>query len=104
MSTQHVTHTPRRIRFNRFDGQPLPVGAKLVTRGTRWGNRHRITEKTPAEHQRVVDLHRQDLRDDPALVVEIRLHLAGLHLACTCPLDWPCHADTLLRVAAGEEP
>jgi hypothetical protein len=96
-----TTTTPRRLRFNRFDGKPLPDGAKLVTRGTRWGNRHRIAEKTRAEHQRVVDLHRQDLRDDPALVADVRRHLAGHDLACTCPLDWPCHADTLLIIANG---
>lgn len=30
--------------------------------------------------------------------------LAGFDLACWCGLSQPCHVDTLLRVAAGEEP
>ncbi|GHA17281.1 DUF4326 domain-containing protein [Streptomyces echinoruber] len=27
--------------------------------------------------------------------------LRGLDLVCTCPLDVPCHADVLLRIANG---
>lgn len=34
----------------------------------------------------------------------IRRDLAGLNLACFCPLDGPCHGDVLLRVARGESP
>ena len=29
----------------------------------------------------------------------IRNELAGLDLACWCPLDQPCHADILLDIA-----
>lgn len=29
----------------------------------------------------------------------LRMELRGKHLACWCPLDQPCHADVLLRVA-----
>ena len=36
-------------------------------------------------------------------IAEIRAELAGKNLACWCPLDRPCHADTLLRVANGGE-
>jgi hypothetical protein len=35
---------------------------------------------------------------------DIRRELAGKDLACWCPLDVGCHADVLLRVAAGGEP
>jgi hypothetical protein len=35
---------------------------------------------------------------------EIRARLAGKNLACFCPLDEPCHADVLLRVARGDSP
>ncbi|QNI44588.1 hypothetical protein SynRCC2555_00800 [Synechococcus sp. WH 8101] len=28
-----------------------------------------------------------------------RRELAGFDLACTCPLDQPCHADVWLEVA-----
>lgn len=33
----------------------------------------------------------------------VRTELAGLNLACWCPLDAPCHADVLGRIANGEE-
>jgi hypothetical protein len=31
--------------------------------------------------------------------VDVRRELKGKNLACWCPLDGPCHADVLLRVA-----
>ena len=31
----------------------------------------------------------------------IRHHLRGKNLACWCPLDEPCHADVLLKIANG---
>lgn len=34
-------------------------------------------------------------------LTEIRRELVGKDLACWCDLDWPCHADVLLRLAAG---
>lgn len=34
-------------------------------------------------------------------VREVRTELAGLDLACWCPLDQPCHADVLLDIANG---
>ncbi|MFY1595432.1 DUF4326 domain-containing protein [Micromonospora sp. WMMD737] len=36
-------------------------------------------------------------------VEDIRRNLAGTNLACTCPLDQPCHADVLLELANGGE-
>lgn len=35
---------------------------------------------------------------------DIREHLAGHDLMCWCPLDQPCHADTLLTLANKEQP
>ena len=32
-------------------------------------------------------------------VADVRRELAGRDLACWCPLDEPCHADVLLRLA-----
>ncbi|MEV4410334.1 DUF4326 domain-containing protein [Catellatospora sp. NPDC049609] len=58
-----------------------------------------------------VELFRAHLLRYPALLIPpIRQHLPGKDLACWCPLidaygnPVPCHADVLLRVAAGEEP
>lgn len=35
---------------------------------------------------------------------DIRRELGGKNLACWCPDGQPCHADVLLRIAAGGEP
>ena len=94
---------PVRLRFNRYEGKPLPPAAKLVTRPSRWGNPFPAIERTIAGHADAVERFREHLRDNPDLVAAIRRNLAGHSLACTCPLDWPCHADVLLRVAAGGE-
>jgi hypothetical protein len=36
-------------------------------------------------------------------VAQARAELAGRDLACSCPLDQPCHADVLLELANGDE-
>ena len=48
-------------------------------------------------------MHAGDLGEIPAApsLDTIRAALAGRNLACWCPPDGPCHADTLLAVAAG---
>ncbi len=64
-----------------------------------------------ADRADAVGLFRAHLLRYPALLIPpIRQHLHGRDLACWCPLTdaygnpVPCHADVLLRVAAGEEP
>jgi hypothetical protein len=113
--------TPKRIQWNRYSGQPLPPGAKLVDRSTRYGNPFKVAKYG---RERALQLHRGWLVGDPAavaqahadhwrwpdlygpaLVADIRANLAGYDLVCTgCGPDDDCHADLLLRVAAGEEP
>lgn len=34
-----------------------------------------------------------------AIALRAKIELRGRDLGCTCPLDGPCHADVLLRVA-----
>jgi hypothetical protein len=102
-----MTENTIRAQFtskNRFAGEKLPAKTKLVTRASKWGNPFKVLEATPAGHQVAVDLHAAWLREHPEDVAAIRAELAGWNLACACPLDWPCHADTLLRIAAGGEP
>jgi hypothetical protein len=45
------------------------------------------------EHVYMTPERRRDARRD----------LKGKNLACWCPLDQPCHADILLRIANAEE-
>ena len=94
--------TPRRVQLRRTRGYRKPAGAVVVTRASKhWGNPF-----TVAEHgrDRAIELYREHLRDSPELVERIRRELAGRDLACYCRLDQNCHADVLLRVAAGAEP
>lgn len=76
------------------EDQRLPSGAVNVTRGRAdhlgWG-------PLPGDPEGVVLRRRLDER--PGLVDRVREQLAGRVLACTCPLDQPCHADVLLDVA-----
>lgn len=41
---------------------------------------------------------------DDASMQRLRAELAGKNLACWCPLDQPCHADVLLKLANETEP
>lgn len=116
---------PRRHAWHRGCGKSYPTGAKLVSRSTRYGNPYRLAEHG-GRYTRDESLrwYRRWLRGDPeavarahadgwpinwpygaALVALIRAELAGRDLVCTgCGIDEACHADLVLRVAAGEDP
>ena len=74
----------------------------------RWGNPYvwrpgelragRVAVRDRAE---ALARYESDLQADPARVADVRAELRGVDLACWCPLDEPCHADVLLRVANG---
>ena len=109
----------QRIQRSRRKGSSLPAGAIYVGRPTLWGNPFTIDKWG---HARCVILHRHWLRGElgaltlenmgfcPAeiealgrkrIAILTRLHeLAGIDLACWCPLtsEW-CHADTYLALA-----
>ncbi|WP_433384779.1 DUF4326 domain-containing protein [Actinoplanes sp. CA-142083] len=70
-----------------------------VDRSTRWGNPFGIKEY--GSRAAAVDEYRKAFEAGKLAVTadEIREHLAGHDLACWCPLDGPCHADILLKVA-----
>jgi hypothetical protein len=83
----------------------MPPNTVKICRPTKWGNPHLIgmcpvcgVEHTREEAVRefeaelMMDMNYQ-ARD------RVRRELAGKNLACWCPLDQPCHADVLLRVA-----
>lgn len=86
---------PVRIRLSRQEGWRMPENTVNVARGPgrKWGNPW-------ARGMFVRDA--EAVMKYPA-IAEIRAELAGKNLACWCPLDGPCHADTLLRVANGGE-
>jgi hypothetical protein len=93
---------PKRIQRKRTKGWRMPANTIYVGRPTQWGN--------PFDAQ--LHIGRQFTADEcvkmyenwltiqiPILLSEIRETLRGKDLACWCPLDRPCHADVLLRLA-----
>lgn len=112
--------SPQRIQRKRSKGWRMPEGAIYVGRPTRWGNPFLWTSYptiwtspdgepfavTDADRRRkAVTAFEEAVRDDIGEItgwprqVEIRRDLVGRDLACWCPLDQPCHADVLLRIA-----
>ncbi|HEY4103770.1 MAG TPA: DUF4326 domain-containing protein, partial [Polyangiaceae bacterium] len=85
----------------------LPV--VVVSRGTRWGNPYRMEDykgpggtkdKAAARAWSVAQFRAAFAKNKLAYHAEdVRAELHGKNLACWCPLDGPCHADTLLEIA-----
>ena len=119
---------PERIQRKRTRGWTMPPGAVFVGRPSKWGNpidwrkypavaadtsidgEYYMSYRSPATRRRwaVVDFesavrHGDGLTGYPSRE-EIRQHLRGKDLVCWCPLDQPCHADVLLRIANEEVP
>jgi hypothetical protein len=87
---------PTRIQLRRTKGWRKPPGAIVVARPTRWGNPYPV-----GQHGRTqaLQLHREWITNQPDMIIAARRDLTGKDLACWCPLDQPCHADTLLELA-----
>ena len=97
---------PIRIQRKRTKGWRMPPNTVYVGRPSlRWGNPYTVNgyyvsgySGTPTEaRQMCVDRFEAEMTDFKRLAVK-RL-LAGKNLACWCPLDQPCHADVLLKIA-----
>lgn len=85
----------------------MPAGAVYVGRGSKWGNPFKVgSEMCPTRKEavlayeclilsRFVHLSKPPVQGEAA----IRAELHGKDLACWCPLDQPCHADVLIRIA-----
>src|SRR3546814_9059747 len=90
----------RRVRLSREKGWRMPENTVKLDRTSKWGNPHKGT-RTEAAAAYARDI--QDLHSAGSLGLhmldELRRDLRGKNLACWCPLDGPCHADVLLRVA-----
>ena len=82
---------PERILRRRTKGWRMPEGAVYVGRGTKWGNPFKIGEDA-RDRKHAVELYEAWVDLDAR-------ELAGKDLACWCPLDEPCHAYVLLKLA-----
>ena len=110
---------PKRIQRKRTKGYRMPEGAVYVGRPTKWGNP--FTD-SPFDGPDAVERYRQALMEKPLMVMtvgewvanggsqeffialykrdrQLLDELRGKDLACWCPLDKPCHADILLKIA-----
>lgn len=100
---------PKRVKRMRTAGSRTAPSV-YVGRGSKWGNPHKLQRLPPGNaHARVhylalVAQYENDLRDGllPVTVEDVVRELRGKDLACWCALDFPCHADVLLRIANAE--
>ena len=84
---------PIRIQRKRTKGWQMPPNTVYVGRPTKWGNPFKSGDR--ARDVRFFLTH----RPYNLTTRTIRRGLAGKNLACWCPLDQPCHADVLLKIA-----
>ena len=95
---------PRRVRRKRAKGWRMPAGAVYVGRPTKWGNPFQKSDHFGP--YTIVGLFTDYItgqlrcyQEAPKLADQARAELRGKDLACWCPLDAPCHADVLLKIA-----
>ena len=101
----------KRIQRKRSKGWRMPKNAVYVGRPSKWGNIYKVgvydfdwrgEGVVPESIEQCVELYEKELlsniQHDKGLMNQI-LELQGKDLACWCPLDKPCHADILLRLA-----
>jgi len=107
---------PQRIQLRRAKGWRMPLNTVKVDRTTKWGNPFVVG--THGTRERCVQLFACLLggyiclstgngdaqRTYRAMAARDRGELRGKNLACWCPLDKPCHADVLLRLARRRGP
>ena len=86
----------------------MPENTAYVGRPSKWGNPYRVGDKLEygeitIDAELAVALyknHLAQLKKCGILVVKDKIkELKGKDLACWCPLDQPCHADVLLKMA-----
>ena len=116
---------PHRVQRRRTKGYRLPPNTVYVGQGTKRRNPWEVTphedgratvtdpisciafESVPAAAAHAAGSFRWQLLNHPNVLgfteTEARAELAGKNLACSCPLDQPCHADVLLEIANREE-
>ena len=96
---------PHRVQLRRTKGWRMPADTVKIDRTTRWGNPFSPTEcgsiaEAVARHARWMrgELAAPDGSTPPS-DAELQHELRGKNLACWCPMDGPCHADLLLKIA-----
>jgi hypothetical protein len=110
MPSPDPTKSPRRpirIQRQRTKGWRMPAGAVYVGRPTKFGNPWQVgvdwLDGQRVTHEIAARWYRMNVSADSAMGRDAVRELRGKDLACWCPLDQPCHADVLLKLANGGE-
>ena len=92
-----MTPFPERRKLNGLFHWPKE-GVR-VTRGTRYGNPHKVEDV--GSNEEAVRLFRDDLLNGRLRITveDVRRELKGQHLYCFCRPGDACHADVLIEVA-----
>lgn len=113
---------PKRIQRKRTKNWKMPEGAVYVGRPSMWGNPFVVHHpgssfEIAMTPKMAVDAFRSMVEKEGSwfsvplpwpkgkipsqltTVEDVKRELRGKDLACWCPLDQPCHADVLLRIA-----
>ena len=101
---------PKRIQRKRIKGWKMPSNAVYVGRPTKWGNPYRVGDKfrvlSNGEYcygefdlDTIISLYEDWIKDKIRFKKLNIKELKGKDLACWCPLDKPCHADILIKLA-----
>lgn len=88
---------PKRIQRKRTKNWRMPENTVYVGRPTKWGNSYKI--ESEEERADAVESFEIEIK---MMITRRGLNLSSLRgkdLACWCPLEKPCHADVLLRLA-----
>lgn len=100
---------PVRLRGAACDAAALPTACVYVGPQSPYANFFKAGDRAPSplgppmDAAEAVDLFAALLRGPVGRCYAARFAraLRGLDLVCVCPLDIPCHADVLLRLASG---
>lgn len=90
-----MENKPIRIQRKRTKGWRMPPNTIYVGRPTEFGNPYDWREYG---REQSVSIYKEE-KEKHAHRELIRLLLKGKNLCCWCPLDQPCHADILLKIA-----
>lgn len=102
---------PKRIQRKRTKGWRKPENTVNVCRPSKWGNRYKVgtqqyhfgTFVFVKDNAHAVELFEKYIKrkcqNDNPFLHTLKTNLRGKNLMCFCPLDSPCHADVLLKIA-----
>jgi hypothetical protein len=87
---------PKRLQRKGYMS-PIPAGAKVVHRPSKWGNKYSVKEYG---RQVAIEKYEVWVKEQIATGRLNISELKGYDLVCFCHTDEACHADVLIRLLA----